>query len=75
MNVKPTEDTTTALARIGQSAEWAKIEVWLAAWRENCVLASLHADPVKSRQAQGSLMAIDEFVRQTKAAVESTTRR
>lgn len=75
MNVKPNQDATTALARLGQGAEWAKIEGWLAEWRESCVKTSLTADPVKSRQAQGSLMAIDEFVKATRAAVELSTRR
>lgn len=75
MNVKPDEETTTALARMGRSAEWGKVEEWLAKWREACVKMSLTPDQVQSRQAQGQLMAIDEFVKATRAAVESATRR
>lgn len=75
MNVKPTEEATAALARMGRGAEWEAIEAWLSKWREACVQTSLTADDIKSRQAQGALMAIDEFVRQTRAAVELSTRR
>lgn len=75
MNVKPTEEATAALARLGRAAEWEAIETWLLKWREACVQTSLTAEDTKSRQAQGALMAIDEFVRHTRAAVELSTRR
>lgn len=43
--------------------------------RERCIQSSLTADIHQARQAQGQLMVIDELVRQTRAAVESATRR
>lgn len=75
MTVKPDEEVTAALARIGRTAEWERVQPWLEKWREACVKLSLTADPVQCRQAQGQLMAIDEFVKVTRAAVESATRR
>jgi hypothetical protein len=72
---KPNEDTTTAIARLTRTAEWEKVEEWLVGWREECVKASLTTDNVKSRQAQGALQAIDELLRNTRAAEELSSRR
>lgn len=75
MSIKPDADETTALARMGKTAEWELIKVYLDKRREAAVQASLSADPARSRQAQGMMMEIDDFIRNTTAAVESSTRR
>jgi hypothetical protein len=75
MNVKPNSDTLTALGYMARSAEWERIEAWLIEWREKAVLASFATDPVESRQAQGTAMAIDKFLKETRSAVELSTRR
>lgn len=75
MLIKPDSDTTTALARLARGAEWPVIEAWLRASRENCVEASLSPDEVQCRKAQGGLLVIDELIKNTRASVESATRR
>lgn len=75
MSIRPDADETTALARFGKSAEWELIKGWLGKRREAAIAASLSPDPARSRQAQGMLMEIDDFIRNTTAAVESATRR
>ena len=75
MSVKPDTETLAALAGIGKRAEWVVIETWLLRCREDCVQRSLGTDEVQSRQAQGWLMAIDDFVKNTRAAVDLSTRR
>ena len=72
---KPDEATLTALARLGKGAEWGVLEEWLEKSREAAVQQSLNADPVHCRQAQGALMAIDELLKNTRAAVEWSTSR
>lgn len=72
--IKPDDETNTALARLTRTAEWEKVERWLAEAREAYVISSLNSDDAKSRQAQGSLMAIDGILKATRAA-ESLTRR
>lgn len=71
---KPDTETTTAFARLSRSAEWGAIEKWLLENREASVQQSLSSDDVRSRQAQGKILAIDEFLRVTRAA-ESVLRR
>lgn len=71
---KPDDETTAAFARFSRTAEWGLIEKWLVKEREEYVTRSLMPDPAMSRQAQGSFMAIDEFLKVTRAA-ESLTRR
>lgn len=70
MNFKISDqDTTTALMRIARSAEWEYVEKWLLSVREAAVQASLTTDSdAKSRQAQGVIVMIDEFIRNTRAA-------
>lgn len=75
MLVKPKPDVTTALARIAMGAEWKVIEGWLLECREAMVQTSLSDDGVKCRKAQGALLAIDELLRNTRSAVELSTRR
>lgn len=75
MLIKPDEATTTALARIARGAEWGVIEAWLLKSRETCVLASLSPDEVQCRKHQGAIVAIDELLKNTRAAVELSTRR
>lgn len=75
MFVKPSDEVTTALARIAKSAEWEVYENWLLASREAFVKSSLQDDAGKSRQAQGGFAAIDELLRHTKAALELSTAR
>lgn len=72
--VKPDNDTTAAMARFSRSAEWELIETWLIANREGSVQQSLSSDDVRSRQAQGKILAIDEVLRLIRAA-ESVHRR
>lgn len=75
MFTKPDDATTTALARLGKGAEWTVIEAWLLKSRESCLQGSLNADEVICRKNQGALVAIDEMLKNTRAAVESSTRR
>lgn len=72
---KPDDETTTAIARLTRTAEWGKFEAMLVGWREASVIASLTPDDVRSRQAQGALQAIDELLRNTRAAEEFASRR
>lgn len=72
--VKPDDDTTTALAQLSRTAQWGQIEAWLVKCREACVQESLSAEPTRSRQAQGKLLAIDEIIKATRSA-ESVPRR
>lgn len=72
---KPDTDTTKALSRFGRGADWECIEAWLLSSRETCLQASLSADDVQCRKAQGAILAIDELLKNTRAAVESSTRR
>lgn len=71
---KPNDDTTTALAHLARGAEWEKFEAYLAKCREDCVMLSLSDNDVISRQAQGGIKAIDELLKNTRAAVNLTRR-
>lgn len=75
MFIRPNEDTTTALARIGKSAEWEVLEAWFRASREALVQQSFSPDDIICRQAQGGVKVLDELIRLTRAAVESATSR
>lgn len=75
MIVKPDDDTTKVLARLGRSTDWKVLEDWLGKCRESCVVNSFCESEVRSRQAQGAVLAIDELIRHTTAAVELSTRR
>lgn len=72
--IKPDDETTAALARFSRTAEWNLIEKWLVSSREDCVQHSLSPDEVRTRQAQGKLLAIDTILKATRSA-ESLTRR
>lgn len=72
---KPSAETFAALASLGRTRDWKLVEQWLLAERELCIKRSFNADIHQARQAQGQLMVIDELIRQTRAAVESATRR
>ena len=71
---KPDDDTTKALARLSQDADWKQVVKWLKECREACVQHSLSPDEVTCRQAQGQLQAIDRIFKETRAA-ESLARR
>lgn len=75
MNIKPDDDETAALTRLAKSAEWGLIKRWMEKRREAAIMASLSTDPALSRQAQGTMMEIDAFIRTTTATVESPTSR
>lgn len=75
MFVRQTDDVTTALARLGKSAEWEVIVRWLNDSRENLVQASFTHEEAASRHAQGGIKVLDELIRLTTAAVQSKTSR
>ena len=75
MFARPNDDTQTALARLGKSADWDVLKDWLQKSREDLVQTSFSLEEAKSRQAQGAAKAIDELIRLTTAAVESKTSR
>lgn len=75
MLTKPDDDTAAALARLGRGAEWEVLEAWLHSSREACIKGSLSPEDVKCRQYQGAILVIDELIKNTRAAVESSTRR
>lgn len=75
MFVRPNDDTLTALARLGKSADWEVLKDWLLKSREDLVQASFSLDEARSRQSQGGAMALDELIRFTTAAVDQKTGR
>lgn len=75
MLIKPDDATTRVLAQLGQTSEWEAFEAWLRKSRESCIATSCCESDAKSRQAQGAIMVIDSLIRNTRAAVELSTRR
>lgn len=75
MFVRQDDDTTTALARLGKSADWEVLKDWLLKSREDLVQASFSFEEARSRQAQGGVKVIDELIRLTTAAVDIKTSR
>lgn len=74
MLAKPSDEALDALARLSQSAEWELVEAWLKDSREGCIAQSLNADNVKSRQAQGGILLLDEIFSITQKAHELSRR-
>lgn len=75
MLTKPDDDITTALGRMARSAEWKILEAWLLSSREACIQGSFSEDETICRKNQGGALVIDELIKHTRAAVESSTRR